>query len=154
MLYTIVGPVGAGKSTLCKTMAKNGVITINDDAIVKLIHGGDYQLYEKQLKPLYKLTENQILTTALIMGRDVIIDRPNFSRDTRSRYISLAKSFDIPVACYLFEWTTPEDSAQKRFTKDARGYDYEYWLEVAKFHYSKYEEPTLEEGFCKIEKVC
>jgi predicted kinase len=153
MLNILVAPVGAGKSTWSKHLAENGWITVNDDAIVKLVHGGNYRLYEKELKPLYKLVENQILTTALIMGRNVVIDRPNFSRDTRSRYISLAKSFDIPVTCTLWKWTTPEESATKRFEKDSRGYSYEYWLKTAMFHYSKYEEPKLSEGFVEIKRV-
>lgn len=153
MVIILVAPTGAGKSTKAKEFAKNGVITVNDDAIVKLVHGGEYRLYEKKLKPLYKLVENQILTTALIMGRDVVIDRPNFSRNTRSRYISLAKSFDIPVKCILFPWTTPEETALMRYNKDNRGYSLEYWLDVAKVHYANYEEPSLNEGFVEIQKV-
>jgi predicted kinase len=153
MVELLVGPVGSGKSTYSREKAKDGAIIINDDDIVKLIHGGEYGLYEKKLKPLYKLIENQILTTAMLMDRHVIVDRPNFSRDTRSRYISLAKSFDVPISCALWEWTTSEDSAGQRFYNDSRGYSYEYWLNVAKFHYSKYEEPTLDEGFFEIKRI-
>jgi predicted kinase len=151
MLELLVGPIAAGKSTYCKYLAKTGAVIINDDDIVKLIHAGEYGLYDKKLKPLYKLVENQILTTAMLMDRHVIVDRPNFSKNTRSRYISLAKSFDVPVKCTCFKWTTPEESARRRCSVNDRGYSYEWWLEATKRHYSLYEEPSMDEGFTEIQ---
>lgn len=153
MIELLCAPIGAGKSTYAREQAKSGAIIINDDDIVKLVHGGNYHLYEKKLKPLYKLIENQILTTAMLMNRLVVIDRPNFRKETRSRYISLAKSFDIPISCTLWKWTTPEESARNRVEKDGRGYSYEWWLEATKRHYLLYEEPSLDEGFLEIKKI-
>lgn len=153
MIELLCGPVGCGKSTHAKEKAKNGSIIINDDDIVKLVHGGYYGLYEKKLKPLYKLVENQILTTAMLMERNIVVDRPNFSKHTRARYISLAKSFDVPISCILWKWTTPEESARNRVTKDDRGYTYEWWLDAVKRHYLLYEEPTLDEGFVEIKEI-
>lgn len=155
MIEILVAPIGGGKSTYAAKRAREGAIVINDDAIVTMVHGGDYGLYQKRLKPLYKLVENQILTTGMLMGVDIVIDRPNYRRRTRMRYTSLAHSFEVdnlhvPCRCILWPWTTPEESASRRHAHDDRGHPYEHWLKAAKNHYANYEEPTLDEGYVEI----
>lgn len=149
-LQLLIGPISSGKSTFCKSAAEKGAIIVNDDAIVTAIHGGNYKLYDKTLKPLYKIIENTVIQTGLIMGRTVIVDRPNYSKSMRSRYISIAKSLDVPVDAIIMEHFTSEIHAKRRMESDSRGYDYEYWLKVANHHKSLAEEPDLSEGFDKI----
>lgn len=143
----LVGPIASGKSTYCKKLAKEGAIILNDDSIVTAVHGGDYTLYNKDLKPLYKTIENTIICTCLAMKKKIIIDRPNYSLVTRRRYISLAKSFDEKVTLVLFKKELPEIHAKRRYESDARGHDFSHWLEVAKYHDSLYEEPNKELEF-------
>lgn len=150
MLEILIGPIASGKSTYCGQRAKDGAIIINDDAIVTMIHGGHYELYSKELKPLYKIVENTILQTAIHMGRDVIIDRPNYSRSMRRRYIGLAKSLDTQVIAILFERSDPLTHAHRRFKSDPRSNTLEHWIEAANRHESLFEIPSLEEGFDDI----
>ena len=75
----LVGFIASGKSTYSKHRASQGAIVINDDAIVNAVHSNIYELYDKNLKPLYKAVENTILEMALALNRDVVIDRPNYS---------------------------------------------------------------------------
>ena len=149
MLDILVGAISSGKSTYSREQAKKGAIILNDDALVVALHG-DYRFYDKNLKPLYKSIENQIISSALTLRRDVIVDRPNHSRQMRRRYIGLAHSFDVLVRLVLFERQTPEIHAQRRFESDSRGHSYAYWLEVAQHHDRIFEYPSEDEGFDEI----
>lgn len=142
MLELLIGPIASGKSSYCKMAANEGAIILNDDALVSAIHSGDYTLYKKELKPLYKAAENAIVQTGLIMGCRVVIDRPNISMQMRKRYIGLAKSLDKPVKLILFDFKSPAVHAKRRMKSDGRGYDFQYWLDVAKYHKSLYEAPN------------
>ena len=149
-LEILCGSIASGKSTYCNEAAKEGAIIVNDDAIVTAIHGGNYELYDKSLKPLYKSVENLIVQTGLIMGRRVIVDRPNYARHTRQRYISLAKALDASVYIVMMAHESPEIHALRRVKHDGRGRDYEYWLKVALRHQKLYEPPSNIEGFDEI----
>jgi hypothetical protein len=135
-------------------MAEKDCIIINDDAIVNAVHGGDYTLYKKELKPLYKSIENHILATAIAMNKNVVIDRGlNNTRQSRARWISIAHSLDTKITAVEFPFLTPERHAQLRYNSDGRGYSYEFWLNAAKRHFSEYQHATYEEGFDKIWKL-
>lgn len=142
-LELLVGNIASGKSTYCKKAAEEGFIIVSDDAIVTAVHAGNYRLYNKSLKTLYKAAENTILTMALALKQSVVIDRPNHTVAMRRRYIGLANSFDIPVRVILFEWIAPEIHAQRRFDSDSRGYTVDQWLSVANRNQDDYEEPDL-----------
>lgn len=146
----LIGMTASGKSSYATKRAKAGAITINDDAIVKVLHGGDYLLYSKGLKPLYKHVEMAILSMAVSFGRPVVIDRPCLKKLTRARYIGIARSFDVPVRAVLFPMRTPSQHAQWRVDNDPRGHSYDQWLRVAEQQFEEYEAPSLDEGFENI----
>lgn len=153
-LQILIGMIASGKSSYCRNAAKNGVICMNDDAIVNMLHGDDYTLYSKELKTFYKSIENHIAATALLIGRSIVVDRglSNTIR-ARRRWIALAKSFDIPCEAIVFKKEEPEVHARRRFESDPRGYDYDYWFRVATEHSKNYESPSLVEGFDNIHNV-
>ncbi len=138
----LCGPIASGKSTYCREAGNEGAIILNDDSIVTAIHGGDYRLYQKSLKPLYKIIENTIVGTALAMGLRVVVDRPNHSMGMRRRFIALGHSFDVPVHLVVFKRDTPEVHGLRRFNSDARGHTIDYWINVAQYHESIYEPPN------------
>ena len=134
-LQILVGMIASGKTTYSKLAAMQGIICVNDDAIVNLVHGGNYTIYDKNLKLLYKSIENHIISQALGMGKTVLVDRGlNISKRGRERYIALAKSFDVPIEAIVLPFERAEVHAQRRFDSDSRGYAYKYWLDVAKVH--------------------
>lgn len=150
-LYVLIGPIASGKSTFSRRMAADGAVVINDDSIVTALHGGDYSLYDTTLKPLYKSVEHHIILTALALGRDVVVDRPNHRRSTRMRYVGLAKSVDALTCGVMFSRHSPEVHARRRFDSDARGKTLEYWEKVALTHNHVYERVDHEvEGFDKV----
>lgn len=152
MIEILCGMIASGKSTYSKNKANDGWVIINDDAIVNAVHADQYTLYQESLKPLYKGIEVFILNTAIAMGKNVVVDKGlNLSRQARQRWVSLGRSLDIPVKCVVFEVFSPEVHAQRRCESENRGHPYEYWLRVAKHHFSVYNEPDPSEGFDSIE---
>ena len=150
MITCLIGPIASGKSTFCRLAASSDYLIVNDDAIVNSVHAGHYDRYDKKLKPLYKSVENQIITSAIQLGRNVIIDRPLHSISSRRRYIGLGHSLDVEVAALVFPRLYPDIHAQRRWRSDSRGYDFAYWQKVAHHHESLYEPPTYAEGFDHI----
>ena len=150
MLEILIGPICSGKSTYARKRASDGAIIVNDDAITQALHGGNYSLYAKGLKALYKSVENLIVTQAITLGRDVVIDRPNMSRSNRQRFLGIARSLDEQVTAIVFPNRGPEAQALRRFNQDPRGLPLEHWVGAAMRHQSNYEEPTLVEGFMDI----
>lgn len=126
MLNLLCGMIASGKSTLCHKLAQNNWLIINDDSIVNALHGNNYTLYNKKLKPLYKLIENTMINGCVLMGVDAVIDRTCLSKEMRSRYITLAKTLDVPIICTVFPVESPEIHAHRRCNHDNRGHKYEY----------------------------
>lgn len=150
----LIGTIASGKSTYCHQKALKRFIIINDDAIVNALHCNYYDLYEEKLKPLYKSIENQIFTSSISAGKSVVVDRGlNLTPKSRRRFIGLANSLDVEVNAIVFEFCDPEVHAKRRMESDSRGFDYDYWLDVAKFQCDKYLAPTLSEGFSEIQYV-
>lgn len=150
-LTVLVGMIASGKSTYSKAEARSGAVIVNDDAIVTAIHGGDYALYDKALKPVYKSAEMQIALTALALGRDVIIDRGlSISAQARRRWVALASSLDVPSQAVIFPPASAEEHARRRFEKDSRGHSLDYWIAVTRRHASLWQTPTTDEGFSRV----
>jgi len=147
----LVGMIASGKSTYCRKASKEGDIIVNDDSIITSIHGGNYTLYDEKLKPLYKSIESNIIHSAILAGRNVIIDRTNLSRKVRARYIFIAKSLGVQSELIVMPMRSPEDHAIMRSNSDSRGHSFERWLEVANKHRAQYEVPSqTEEQFDSI----
>lgn len=151
MIEILIGNIASGKSTYAKERAKEGAIIVNDDAIVTALHAGEYNLYSKDLKPLYKAIENQIIMTAVVMGHDVIVDRGlNITWEARQRLVGLGRSLDQEVVATLFVFEDPRIHASRRVKSDSRGYSYNYWLDVAERMQKDYQVPTRKEGFTSL----
>lgn len=145
-----VGMVASGKSTFAKFRAQEGAIVQNDDSIVNSVHGQNYALYEKDLKPLYKGLGYAVMSLGLSLGRDVVVDRTNLKRSTRRRYISAARCMDAEVEAVVFPMLGPEIHAERRAKSDGRGFGYEKWLEVAQRHMNGFSPVAEDEGFDSI----
>jgi predicted kinase len=153
-IQVLVGMIASGKSTYAKNAARSGLLCVNDDAIVNMLHGDDYSLYSTALKPLYKTLENTAISTVLAMGKTVVVDRGlNVSLEGRQRWLALAKSFDVPCEAVVFDHDGVTTHAERRAKSDSRGHDIEYWKRVAFIHNSVYKMPTVEEGFDKIHRI-
>lgn len=153
MVVLLVGMIASGKSSFVKTLAERGNIIINDDSLVMGCHGGNYTLYRKDYKSIYKAAELSIMTSALANKIDVVVDRPNMKVATRRRYIGIAQMFDQPIVVVTFPRHEPLVHAERRFNSDSRGLSLEYWIRVAESHANEWQEPKFSEGFDNIVDV-
>jgi len=152
--YILIGGVGSGKSTYAKEKAKDGWIIINDDALVNAVHADQYLLYNKCFKPLYKGIEAAVFSHAVALNVNIVIDRTNLDPETRKRYVCMCRAFDVKdIIAVVFPMVSPEEHALRRFNSDSRGVSLEKWTEIAKYHFSMWKEPSLEEGFSEIIKL-
>jgi predicted kinase len=151
MIEILIGNIASGKSTYCSRRAREGAVIISDDAIVNGLHSDQYELYDKKLKPLYKAVENQIVASALMLGKDVVVDRGlNLTIKSRRRFIGLGHSLDSEVIAVVFYFEPPQVHADRRQAHDLRNYSHEYWLDVATAFDNKYIPPISSEGFDEI----
>ena len=151
MIEILVGTIASGKSTWSTQMAQEDWLIINDDAIVLMLHAGKYA-YKNHLKSLYKSIETHIFHMGVALGQNIIIDKGlNLTKDSRRRWIGLAKSLDQDIRARVFPFATPQIHAERRVAADSRGLSYEKWLEIIQSHFKRFEWPSIEEGFCSIE---
>jgi predicted kinase len=78
----LCGPPGSGKSTFAVKYAERGFIYINQDS-----QGKDHM---------------RLFNTAIMGGSDVIVDRMNFSKIQRSKYLDIAKNNGYETAITVF----------------------------------------------------
>lgn len=152
-IEVLIGMIASGKSTYALKRAKEGAIVINDDSIVLAVHSNNYTLYNETLKPIYKAIANNIIHMGISMGYDIIIDNTNLKSDTRKRWVSIAKSLDVPIYAVFFPRYLVDTHAKRRYKADSRGLSYNTWKKVAEQHAKNYPDHVLcGEGFTgKIE---
>jgi len=147
----LVGMIASGKSTYASVRAATfGDIVVNDDAMVMALHAGHYDLYDPSLKLLYKQMAIVSATTAIAMGRNVIIDALNHRVDTRTRWVSLARSIDVPINAVVFPRYMPAVHADRRHASDGRGLTYNHWFKAATEHAAEFQVVLPNEGFDRI----
>jgi hypothetical protein len=149
----LIGMICSFKSGYTRERAVDGALTVNDDSIVMALHGGYYKGYREELKPIYKDFEYQIITTGRFADLDVVIDRPCFKKDTRQRYIQIAKSLDCDIEAILFPIEDYKIHAQRRYDNDNRGLNLETWQKIAYEHASQFEKVNYHEGFTRVINV-
>lgn len=141
----LVGPVASGKSTYSRKRAGQGAIIVSNDSITTAVHGGNYLLYDKACKPLYKSIHVHMIHAGILSGRDVVVDDIHHTKDTRTRLALVAKSLGVDYNFVLFPRQSPEVHASRRFASDSRGLTYVRWLEIIKHHFEEWEPLTEKE---------
>jgi len=145
-LIILTGNIGCGKSTKALELAKQGYVIVNDDAISTMIGGGDYNLYDKSKKYLYKSIELYCVDLGLGTNRSVVADMPNMKSISRSRFIDIGKRYNIEIISYDWGRGTSEDLRLRML--DSRGYN--DWKKAFYRKFNEYEKPSFDEGFDKI----
>lgn len=134
-MVVLVGYPGSGKSTVANHFKDSGYGLVSRDQCGTV---------EKCLKFC-----NDILTSS----KSVVIDNTNPDKASRSKFISLAKSFNVPVRCLVMAAEEEQCLHNEKFRSLTQpGYKPLPYMAYAKYKKS-YEEPSTEEGFGSVSKV-
>lgn len=132
----MVGFPGSGKSFFCSShLEPLGYVTANRDTI------GSWQkclaLMEKSLKE----------------GKHVVVDNTHPDKESRQRYIEVAKKLGASVRCFILNVSKDHARHNNKY-REFKGEDHTKVGEmIFNMYKSKYVEPSLEEGFSDIVKV-
>jgi len=129
-LILLVGPIGSGKTTLAKDLLKFNSIRISQDEMGKKA----YMTY---------------FSSAIREGVPrIIIDRMNFNKEQRGRFIKQAR--DAGYCVTIFEFKTNRELCAQRVVNrtdhpTVRGGDIDLAIDIIKNYERFYEEPTPDE---------
>lgn len=132
----LVGPAASGKSTLARKFENLGYCRINQDIL-------------KTFDICLNVAEDYLRNS-----KSICIDNTNITRTIRSRWISLAKSKQIPIKCVYMKTEKKIAMVLREFRlidpttrdEDKRKID----TVVMHSHYKQIEIPSASEGFDKI----
>lgn len=145
----LAGNVGTGKSLIANKLAKMGFVTVNMDNIRSNVAGGEYDRYDCDKRGLYHAIEVTTLETALEMGFNVVVDRTNMARETRSKYIEICKSFE-DINIFGIDFGPGSAITLSRRCLSSRNIPMRKWQSVFESMKLNYEPMSLDEGFDEI----
>lgn len=149
IMFILSGSIGTGKSTLTRKLVNiYNATVINKDSLLQSISGDVYGKYDSNKIELYDKAEETIVRTALEMKQCVVIDRLNYNKAERKKFIDIAKEFSVPIIAYDFGKGTEETLARRK--KNSRGVPAIVWDELYKLVQENYETPSVEEGILKV----
>jgi len=82
-----------------------------------------------------------------------VIDNTNPDVESRSRYTALAKSYKIPVRCFLMNTSYKQARHNEKYRQLTNSKHTPINDMVVNMYKSKYLEPSCEEGFTQIVRV-
>lgn len=135
-LTILIGPPGSGKSTYCG-----------------LMRGGD-NLFRISQDDMGREGHKEKFIEAINQGWSPVIDRMNFNKQQRKYYIDIAKEagHKIKGITLFFSHETCFNRMMKRQDHPTIKTE-ESALQALHTFYSKFEYPTLEEGFDELEEI-
>ncbi|KAH8873708.1 Bifunctional polynucleotide phosphatase/kinase isoform 1 [Schistosoma japonicum] len=92
----------------------------------------------------------QAVEQATSKSLPVVVDNTNMDVESRARYIKIAKVWDIPVRCFIMETTIEHAQHNERFRSLTNLSHKPISQMVFNMMRSKYEKPTIEEGYQEI----
>jgi len=129
-LMILVGPIGAGKTTFCQLLENDSSVRISQDEMGRKVY---LQYFNEAL-------EDNVPR--------IIIDRMNFNKDQRKRFIEPAREAGYVITIFDFEWDW--DECLKRVTErkghpTVRDGDPELAEKILTMFQGMYEAPTQDE---------
>lgn len=134
-LTVLVGPPASGKSTLAKDRIQNG----NDHGAATVYVNQDSQGKGGHVK---------IFQDAIALGKDVVIDRLNFNKEQRNRYLSVAKAkgYKTEIIVLHESYKTCLERGRARFGQHETIHEEKHIRGALQTFFGKYERPTPDEA--------
>ncbi|PIO70535.1 putative polynucleotide kinase 3'-phosphatase [Teladorsagia circumcincta] len=135
-VLVIVGFPGSGKSTFARKLeSDHGYMVVNRDTL------GTWQ----------KCCEHA--RAHLKSGKSVVVDNTNPNKESRSRYIALAREMKVPCRCFVLTCDIHQAEHNVKFRLLTQKSSNEVTAMVLRMYANKYEKPELSEGFDSIVHV-
>ncbi|XP_028139816.2 uncharacterized protein F21D5.5 [Diabrotica virgifera virgifera] len=135
-LIVMVGGPGSGKSQFCKShIVPKNYVHVNRDTL------GSWQ-------KCVKLVEE-----SLQKKKNCVVDNTNVDKESRQRYIEVAKKFGVPCRCFVMNTTFEQSKHNNRF-RELTDKSHLMVSEIIINNLRKnYQKPVKEEGFDEIVEV-
>ncbi|CAL1547555.1 unnamed protein product [Lymnaea stagnalis] len=134
-VVVLVGFPASGKSFFANEVMKpKGYVVVNRDTL------GTWQKCVKAV-------------TQSLVNSSVVVDNTNLSKDERARYVECAKKVQVPCRCFVFTTTIEHCRHNEKFrqiTDESHAKINEMIFNKVK---SKFQEPSMSEGFSEIVQV-
>ncbi|XP_062559274.1 LOW QUALITY PROTEIN: uncharacterized protein F21D5.5-like [Armigeres subalbatus] len=129
----MVGFPGSGKSHFVKThLESKGYVSINRDTL------GSWQKCAS------------LLETTLHSGKRAVVDNTNADIDSRKRFVDIAKKKKVPCRCFKMSASYKQAKHNNTFRELTNRNHATINEMVFNMYKSKYQEPSLEEGYDEI----
>ena len=144
-VYVMIGIPGSGKSYFCTHHIKDNIDRVSRDAIRFSLLKDDEEYFSHESE-VYKIMWDQI-NNILKQGKDVFVDQTSITKHSRKYLMSHLEGYDHINAVWI---DTPiEKCLEQNKTRTSRA---KVPDKVIHDMFSRFQEPTLDEGFYRIFK--
>ena len=152
IVYMMIAPPGAGKSTIARQYVSQGAVCICRDDIRAMLNGGTYD-FRLELESNVKQVADVTLQIILDNGFDVILDETNCDKKHRKDSIDYIHHVDPSVVIVAVQLEFDTEECIRRREADPKGLDSKVWREVIERFATIYEPATIDEGFFAIHTI-
>lgn len=144
-VYLMCGPAGSGKSTLAKKFENQGMTVLSYDK-ESFKQGIITHPLPDDVKGEIKKTLDEQMISLIRQKKDIILDYSFWSKEMRSDYLSLLRTYDIEPIIYYVK--TPKKICLERIRnrKGKHPDDILLTTETASLYYDTFQSPTTDEG--------
>lgn len=155
LFILLVGNIGSGKSTLCKSLAKKDYIIISRDVLRYMIGGGNYR-FDPKMEP-YIAEAHDAMLQCFLSGvssgspenLDIVVDEVNVQADRRQQLLNMVSDDDcaryIKVAIVLPQ-LSKKQSVDRRMRNEHGKFGRKVWEGVWDKFNTIYQDPYEEKG--------
>lgn len=161
-LIIMVGNIVSGKSTWIKKFLKTeqgkDFVVLSKDDLRRMLGAGNY-LWDENIEQAIQVSLIDLLQNFMLCNKNIILDETNMNLETREAYFCLTKkrksygyNYEI-IAVVMPQLPFDRITHRIKFREglpEWGDFPREVWEGVWKRKNSKFEMPTLEEGFDKV----
>ena len=149
-VYMMVGNIGSGKSTAINDGSTDCVICPD---VLREQFGemaGEKYLWDETLEEFIHDIMLDSFEACLHIGvKEIFLDETFMDKAERAPWIALANKYGYEVEALVFTDLGKEEHIRRRMTNH-RNFSQELWEQVYDNNKTRYELPTIEEGFTEI----
>jgi len=150
-LIIVVGNIGAGKSTVCRELAKKGYRVLSRDALRYMVGGGEY-VFDLKLEPTIAMAHDAMFEAFVQAQEDIVIDETSVQPDRRWELIEATYSqpWHYHFTALEMPRLSKKESVDRRMQNSHGGIARKVWEGVWDKFDRLYVAPKKSEGFDRV----